>query len=141
MVTVYDVPVNAVIDKAAAKFKEDKVDVPAYVRLVKTGPHKDRVPESPDYWYHRLASLLYQAYRHERVGVARLRTHYGGRQNRGVRPEHHKDAAGSQIRRGLQQLEKLGFVKKEKKGRVITAAGKKLLDGMARQVASAKPKE
>ena len=68
------------------------------------------------------------------VGINRLKTEYGGRQNRGVKPEHHHAGGGKIIRVLLQQLEKAGYVSKSKKGRAITSAGVKFLDSIAFKV-------
>jgi len=137
MVTVYDVPANDLIAAVSGKLKALGIVEPVYVKYVKTGPHADRRPEQADYWFTRCASLLRKAYIGSPIGVASLRTHYGGRKNRGVKPEKHVDAAGSQIRRGLQQLEKIGLLEKKKTGRFITGKGKKLLDACAKEVSKA----
>lgn len=136
MVTVYDVPANELISRAAEKLKGLGITVPAYVKLVKTGPHAMRAPEQPDYWFNRCASLLRKAYIGSPVGVSSLRVHYGGRKKRGVKPEKHRDAAGSQVRRGLQQLESIGMIDKKKDGRYISAKGRKFLDAIAKEISS-----
>ncbi|VVB66722.1 30S ribosomal protein S19e [Candidatus Gugararchaeum adminiculabundum] len=140
MTTVFDVKPNDLLKVAAVKLREIGLPEPAYVKLVKTGPQADRAPSQPDFWYIRCASLLRQVYVNEGqgVGVARLRTHYGGRQNNGSASEHHRDSGGSIIRRGFQALEKLGLVEHKKTGRIITAKGKKLLDSAAQEAAKGK---
>ncbi|MFH1285350.1 MAG: 40S ribosomal protein S19, partial [Candidatus Micrarchaeota archaeon] len=123
------------IEKTAEKLKHvAEIKIPESVKYAKTGSHVERAPDSKDFWYIRCASLLWRAY-NKPVGVGRLRTHYGGRKQRGARPEHHADAGGSMIRRGLQQLEKAGLVKKQKEGgRAVTGAGMKLLDSVAKEM-------
>jgi len=136
MVTVYDVDANRLIKKASAKLKEMGIAAPKWAGQTKTGPHAQRLPQDADFWYVRLASLLRKAYVGSPIGVARLRTHYGGRKNRGVRPERHKDAGGNLIRKGMQALEKAGLLKMKKvpkTGRYITPAGQKLLDSCAKE--------
>lgn len=135
MVTVYDVEANKVIQKTAQKLKELGLEKPAFVDYVKSGSHAERPPEDPNFWYVRCASLLRQAYVSGVIGTRRLRRHYGGKKKRGVKAEHHKPAGGSIIRRGMQALEKLGLLMKAKKGRKLSAAGRKLLDGVAKEVA------
>jgi len=137
MKTVYDVQPNVLIASAAQKLKEMGLAKPSYVDYVKSGADKMRTPQSPDFFYVRCASLLRQAYVNETVGVNSLKTHYGGRKNRGVKPEKHKDASGSIIRRGFMALEKLGLVEKKKVGRAITGKGKKLLDSVAKEALAA----
>jgi small subunit ribosomal protein S19e len=80
--------------------------------------------------------MLRNSYVNGAVGVSRLRTHYGGKKTRGVRPERKRKAGGSIIRKGLKALETAGLMAKKKKGREITAAGKKLLDAAAKEASS-----
>jgi len=132
--TVYDVDPNRLIAKVADRLKEAKIPKPAFVGLVKSGAHTSRPPEQEDFWYIRCASILRQAYISNKIGTGMLRKHYGGRKKRGTKPERHALAGGSTIRKAMQELEKAGFLAKEKKGRVLTAKGRKLLDNAAREV-------
>ncbi len=110
---------------------------PDWSRFAKTGAHKDRAPDQPDWWYIRAAAVLRRLYVDGPVGVSRLRTYYGGRQNRGQPPEHFRKAGGKIIRLILQQLEKAGFVTTVgKSGRKLTAKGTKLLDDAADKIKS-----
>lgn len=141
MVSAYDVDANRLIRSAAAKLKELGIAPPKWVGKTKTGPHTERLPQDANFWYIRLASLLRKAYIGSPIGVARLRTHYGGRKKRGVRPEHHADAGGSIIRKGLQALDKAGLLKTKKApkpGRYITPAGQKLMDACAKEASAKK---
>ncbi len=134
MVTVYDVSAASLVSKASEKLKEiPEITPPAWMAYAKTGPHVERAPSEKDFWYKRCASLMRNVYIHGDSGVARFRTHYGGRKNRGSRPEHHVDAGGSAIRKALQQLEKAGMMKKTKEGRAITPKGRALLDSAAKE--------
>jgi small subunit ribosomal protein S19e len=63
-----------------------------------------------------------------------LRTFYGKRKKRGHRPARFFKASGNLIRKTLQQLEKMGFVEKGKKGKVISSKGRKFLDKLASEV-------
>jgi small subunit ribosomal protein S19e len=70
------------------------------------------------------------------LGVARLRTIYGGNKNNGHQPEHHNKASGKVIRTALQNLEEAGLVEEEEgEGRVITDKGKSFLDERASSLA------
>lgn len=133
MVTVYDVTPNKLIGKVAEKLKGMGIAQPAYIGTVKTGSHRERMPQQKNFWYLRMASLLRNSYVHGNVGVGRLRLHYGGKVIRGVRPERKRKAGGSIIRKGMQALEKAGLMVKKKTGREISAAGKKLLDLSAKE--------
>ncbi|VVB99390.1 30S ribosomal protein S19e [uncultured archaeon] len=123
---VYDVPAAMLIGELAKELKE-KIKQPAFALYVKTGINRERAPNSPDWYFTRAASILYRVYKEGELGTGSLRSHYGGRKNRGVRPEHKYKASGKIIRSALQALEKEGLVKKGKKGRVITQKGEKLL--------------
>jgi small subunit ribosomal protein S19e len=134
LVTVYDVSASSLVGKASGKLKEiPEIKPPAWVAYAKTGPHVERAPQQKDFWYRRCASLMRNLYVRGDSGVNRFKTHYGGRKNKGSRPEHHVDAGGSTIRKALQQLEKAGFVKKGKKGRELTSKGRALLDSAAKE--------
>ena len=136
MVTVYDVAPGKLVRKAAEKLKDMGIAAPKWIGTVKSGPHRQRLPQQADFWYLRLASLLRNAYVNGVVGVSSLRSHYGSRKSRGVKPEEKRKAGGSIIRKGLQSLEAAGLMIKRKKGREITAAGKKLLDAAAKEAGS-----
>ena len=133
MVTAYDVEAAKLIKGAAEKLKkENLVKPPAWVAYVKTGAHKERAPESPDFWYMRCASLLRRIYMDGPVGVSKLRKAYGGRKHRGAAAERHARAGGSIIRKALQQLESAGLVEKKGKGRIIAKKGRALIDSVAK---------
>lgn len=133
MVTVYDVEPSKLIEKAAGKLKGMRIAKPSFVGLVKSGAHAERPPRQDDFWYIRCASILRQAYVNERVGINRLRRHYGGRKRRGLRPERHAPAGGSTIRKAMQELEKAGLLIKQKNGRVLSPKGRQFLDGVAKE--------
>ncbi|MCD6557656.1 MAG: 30S ribosomal protein S19e [Candidatus Aenigmarchaeota archaeon] len=136
MVTVVDVDPQKLIEKAAEELKK-KIQMPEWALYVKTGSHKERPPENEDWWYLRAASLLRKVYLDGPVGISKLRTFYGGRKNLGHQPSHFRKAGGKIIRTILQDLENIGFVsiqKKGKKGRIITPKGQKFLDNLAKKV-------
>lgn len=133
MVTVYDVPADKLIEKVAEKLR-DKIKPPEWSKFVKTGAHKERPPQREDWWWIRAASILRKVYLDGPVGVSRLRTVYGGKKDRGYRPERFRKAGGNIIRKILQQLGELNYVKQTKKGRVITPKGQSFLDNTAREI-------
>jgi small subunit ribosomal protein S19e len=137
MTTAYDVPADVLIGKLSGYIKENikEVTAPEWAAHVKTGSHVERVPQVPDWWYVRTASLLRKLYMNGPVGVQRLRKEYGGRKRKGNAPAHHRKAGGSIIRTSLQQLEKAGLVDKvDKSGRVVSKKGRSLLDAMSTQI-------
>ena len=139
MGTIYNCDASELVEKASEELKKNEAIKPTvWAIIVKTGMHKERPPSKNDWWYIRSASVLRKIYRYGPIGVSKLRTKYGGKKNRGVKPEHFYKGSGNIIRKILQQLETAGFVKKEEKdvhkGRVITAEGKKFLNGIASQI-------
>lgn len=83
----------------------------------------------------RAASILRQIYIHKIVGVARLRTRYGGRKNRGMKPARFTKSGGKIIRYLLQESENAGLVEKskgKKSGRQLTIKGKEFLESLAK---------
>ncbi len=140
MTTVYDVPADKLIEKVAEKLK-NMVAPPEWAKYVKTGVHKQRSPQQEDWWYYRLASVFRRVYIDGPVGIERLRTFYGGRKRRGVKPPKFRKGSGSIVRTALHQLEQLGFVKKTREGRVVTPMGRSFLDKAAAEVKAEVVKE
>ncbi|MFH1510660.1 MAG: 40S ribosomal protein S19, partial [Candidatus Woesearchaeota archaeon] len=72
------------------------------------------------------------------IGVSKLTTLYGGKKNKGVKPEHFYKAGGNIIRKILQGLEKAQLVKQVQigvhKGRLVTPKGKSLVDKAAQRL-------
>ena len=136
MATPFDVPPSLFIERLKDELKTVKeISPPEWASYVKTGVHKERPPEQPDWWYYRAASILYQLYRRGIVGVGELRNHYGGRKDRGVRPEHTRKGSGAIIRNALKQLEEANLVKTVNgKGRVISSEGRRLLDLLSTEI-------
>jgi len=134
--TPYDVPPSMLIDRLADYLRNnvDEVKPPEWARYAKTGVHTEKSPEDPDWWYVRSASLLRKIYVKGPVGIHSLRPEYGGRKDRGTRPEHAKQGSGGIIRKALQQLEVAGMVETSKKGRVITKKGRQLLDMLSTEI-------
>ncbi len=129
---------NLLIGLLSNKLKSDynEVDPPEWTMFVKTGMHKERVPDDPDWWYSRAAAVLRTIYVSGPVGVERLRTKYGGKRERGSKPTRFAKGSGSIIRKVCQQLESAGLVEKtDRDGRKISAKGKSLLDKLSDEVA------
>ncbi|MCD6084946.1 MAG: 30S ribosomal protein S19e [Desulfurococcales archaeon] len=138
MVTVKEVPPDTFIEVLAKYLKENvpQVKPPEWALFAKTGSHKERIPDSPDWWYYRAASILRKLYvSPEPIGLGTFRTIYGGLQNRGSAPPHFRKAGGSHIRKILQQLERAGLVTKAgNRGRTLSPRGRSLLDKLANEV-------
>jgi len=135
--TPYDVPASILIERLARHLKEevDAIVPPPWASLVKTGAHVQRPPQNPDWWFTRCASLLRKIYVKGPIGIERLRSEYGGRIDRGVRPEHVRKGGGAIIRKALQQLQAAGLVETlRNRGRVVTSEGRQLLDRLSTEI-------
>jgi small subunit ribosomal protein S19e len=120
--------------KKVPEFKE-----PEWAQFVKSGPSKERPIDDPDFWYKRAASILRNIYKKGVLGVNRLRTKYGSKKNRGMRPEKFQKSSGKIIRTILQQSDAAGLteiakdirgVKSKKPGRKLTDKGKEFLESI-----------
>ena len=135
---IYELSVQEYNLKLAEALKEiPEFKEPEWVQFVKSGVAKERPIEDPDFWHKRAASILRQIYKNNIVGVSRLRTRYGSRKNRGVKPERFKRGSGKIIRVILQQADTAGIteiakiikgVKSKKPGRQLTQKGRKFLE-------------
>ena len=138
MMTIYNKQANELVNNAAEELKKiDSIKAPEWAKFCKTGAARERPPVERDWWYKRTASMLRRLYVSKGpIGVSKLRKKYGGRCNRGHRPDKYYTGSGNIIRKVLQQLEKAGFAKKAEvgvhKGRVITPQGKSFLDKLAK---------
>jgi len=139
MATIFDVNPNALINAVAKKLQEmPELKQPEWANIVKTGPHKERPPVRSDWWYIRAAAVLRVCAVKGPIGVSKLRTKYGGKKNRGHKPDKFVRASGNILRKVLQQLESAKLLEKAEKGvhkgRVVTGKGKSLLDKTAGEV-------
>ncbi|MEK6951633.1 MAG: 30S ribosomal protein S19e [Nanoarchaeota archaeon] len=134
MANVFDVKADELIEKAAEELKKmEFMKMPEWAKFVKTSTARERPPIKPDWWYTRAASILRKLYILDKpIGTNKLKSYYGGRKNRGHKPEKMYKGSGKIIRLILQQLEKAEFIKKTEKGvhkgRIITKKGKSFLD-------------
>lgn len=135
MVSVSDVSADKIIEVVRTDLKNE-IKMPEWALFVKTGPNRQRPPQQEDWWWTRAASVLRKVYLDGPVGINRLRTWYGGKKDRGVRPERTMKSGGKIVREILNQLEELGYVKKNKKGRGITPKGQSYMDAAAKKVMS-----
>ncbi|HYB76274.1 MAG TPA: 30S ribosomal protein S19e [Nitrososphaerales archaeon] len=135
MVNVRDVPSEKLIGALAEQVKDlPTVKEPDWAHFVKTGSHAERPPDKADWWFTRAASLLRKLYLHGPVGLSDLERAYGGSKALAYYPKHHRNGAGSPIRKVLQQLEQAELVSKTPKGRILTAKGRAMLDKASREI-------
>lgn len=145
MTTIFDVPQTELVERAAEKLKTNaNIKAPAWAAFSKTSVSKERPPMRQDWWNVRAAAVLLKICKLGPIGVSKLRTYYGSKKNRGVKPEHFYKGSGNIIRKVLQQLDACGYTKKAEsgvhKGRIITKEGKMFLESVAQDV-KANPRE
>ena len=137
MPTPYDIPPSVLIERLAKHLKDevDEITPPAWTPFAKTGVHTQRPPTNPDWWFVRCASILRKIYVKGPIGIELLRQQYGGRIDRGARPEHARKGSGAIVRNALHQLQKAGLVKPQRtEGRVVTNEGRQLLDRLSTEL-------
>jgi small subunit ribosomal protein S19e len=138
MATVYDAPVDELLDELADRLESD-LEEPDWLRFTTTGVSQEMPPEQEDFWFRRGASVLRKVAVDGPVGVERLSTAYGGTKGGSnryrVAPPRRSDGSGSIVRELLQQLQDAGYVEGTNgEGRRITADGRSLLDETAGDV-------
>nr|CCC55674.1 30S ribosomal protein S19e [uncultured archaeon] len=135
MPTAYDVPADQLIAKIKDYLKkEGKINPRPYFYYAKTGSQADRPPQSSDWFYYRAASILRKLYFYGPLSIKDMTKIYGGRKRRGYSLAHSRPSGSSHIRSILKDLEAMGLVKKESKGRVLTPSGRSLIDKLATEV-------
>lgn len=137
MPTPYDVPPSALIEKLAKHLKQevDEINPPAWAPFAKTGIHTQRAPTNPDWWFVRCASVLRKIYLKGPIGIEKLRSEYGGRIDRGAKPEHARKGSGAIVRKATQQLQTAGLVKQlRNEGKIVTNEGRRLLDRLSTEL-------
>lgn len=137
MVTIQEAEASQLVYATAEELKNvEAIKAPTWAPFVRTGVHKDRPPVQDDWWHLRTASVLRKIALKGPIGVNKLRTLYGGKQNRGMGQETFRKGSGNIIRKVLQQLEAAGFAKQDKrgnhKGRVLTPQGQSFLNKVAK---------
>merc|ERR1712039_466910 len=136
---VRDVHPETFIKAYAAHLKaNDKIQLPSWVDIVKTGAFKELAPYDSDWYYIRAAAVARKVYLRKDLGVGALRKQFGGRNKRkSTVPEHFAKASGGILRHILLQLEELQLVEKSttlKGGRRITPQGQRDLDLIAGRI-------
>ncbi len=136
MATAYDVPAEKLIAKLAEELKKiETIAPPDWAPYVKTGRHREKSPVAVDWWHVRAAAVLRKIYVDGPIGTTRIAAKYGGKADRGSKPNKAVRGSRSISRLTVQQLEKSQLVQKQKDGgRVVTAKARKLIDLMSTQI-------
>ena len=136
MATAYDVPAEKLIPRIAEELKKiDTIKAPEWAAFVKTGRHREKSPIDEGWWYTRSAAVLRKIYIEGPIGSTRLAAAFGGKSDRGSKPDKAVRGSRSIARLTVQQLEKSQLIQKEKDGgRVVTGKGRKLVDNLSTQL-------
>ncbi|MHA2053519.1 MAG: 30S ribosomal protein S19e [Candidatus Hodarchaeales archaeon] len=138
MVSAQMVPSEKLIAGIAEELKSDvKVfQPPTWAEYLKLGVSRENAPENRKTWWHtRVASILRKIYLNGPIGVMHLKKSYGGRKNRGSKPERSLSGSGAIIRFAIHQLEKAGYVATaNNSGRVVTPSGRSFVDKIAMKI-------
>ena len=135
MKSINEVSTHELIRETANDLMESKsIEKPQWADYVKTGVSKTRSPQDNNWWWVRAASILRTIQVEGPIGVEKLRKKYGGKQNRGRKPEKYRKAGGKIIRTILQQLDELGYTEKVKTGRRISPKGQSYLSKMIKKL-------
>ena len=119
-------------NKLVAQIKNIKeIQAPEWAVFFNICVHKERPPVNPDWWEIRAASVLSKINKFGPVGTNSLAKQYGGRKNRGNRPDKKCSGSRNIVRKCIQQLEKAKLIKQvtsPKAGKILTKEGKDLLN-------------
>ncbi len=136
MVNFKDIPPEMLIRQISNKLSKE-IQEPKWAKEVKTGQHKERGPNEADWYYIRVASVLRKVATNSPIGIEKLASQYGGKVDRGSKAHHAGKGSRKVLRSALQDLEKLGYVLKSKKGRSVSSSGTKLLNSAAKNASAA----
>jgi small subunit ribosomal protein S19e len=136
MATAFDVPASRLIPKIAEELKKlETIKPPEWAAFVKTGRHREKSPVDDAWWYTRSAAVLRKLYVEGPMGSARLAAAYGGRADRGSKPNKAVRGSRSISRVTVQQLEKSQLIQKDRDGgRAVSSKGRKLVDNLSTQI-------
>jgi small subunit ribosomal protein S19e len=136
MATAYDVPAQKLLPRLAEELKKiETIKAPEWAAFAKTGRHREKSPVNEDWWAVRSAAVLRKIYIEGPIGSTRIAEAFGGKADRGSKPNKAVRGSRSIARRTIQQLEKSQLVQKDKDGgRVVTGKGRKLVDNVSTQL-------
>ena len=136
MATAYDVPADKLIPRLAEELEKiDALKPPAWAMFVKTGRHREKSPVNDSWWHVRSAAVLRKIYIEGPIGTTRIAAAFGGKADRGSKPNKAVRGSRAIARTTVKQLEKGQLVQRDKDGgRIITGKGRKLVDGLSTEL-------
>jgi small subunit ribosomal protein S19e len=136
MATAYDVPAEKLIPRIAEELKKvDTIKPPEWAAFVKTGRHREKSPIEEGWWFVRSAAVLRKIYVDGPIGTTRLAAAFGGKADKGSKPNKAVRGSRSIARAVVQQLEKSQLIQKDRDGgRTATGKGRKLVDNLSTQL-------
>ncbi len=133
MATAYDVPAGRLLPQLAEELKKmEAIKAPEWALFAKTGRHREKSPIEDDWWFVRSAAVLRKVYIYGPIGTTRIAEAFGGKADRGSKPNKAVRGSRSIARLTIQQLETSQLIQKDKDGgRVVTGKGRKLVDNVS----------
>lgn len=112
----------------------DSIKLPKDHDLIKTGFGRQHSPESPAWFYGRMAAIVRQAMCKGKVSLKGLGYRYGNRKNRGVRPSGFAKASSFVNGSAIAELEKMGWFSFANKDDILTQAAKETLSDIMEKI-------
>ncbi|UCE81020.1 MAG: 30S ribosomal protein S19e [Methanobacteriota archaeon] len=136
MATAYDVPAAKMVPRLAEELRKlDTIKPPEWAMFAKAGRHREKSPIDDGWWFVRAAAVLRKVYIAGPIGTTRIAAEFGGKADRGSKPNKAVRGSRSIARTTIKQLETSQLVQKDKNGgRVVTGKGRKLVDGLATEL-------
>ena len=136
MATAYDVPAGKLLPPLAEELRKiEAIKPPEWAVFAKTGRHREKSPTNDDWWFIRSAAVLRKVYVYGPIGTTRIAEAFGGKADRGSKPNKAVRGSRSIARLTIQQLETGQLIQKDKDGgRVVTGKGRKLVDNVSTQL-------
>lgn len=135
MEQVYRTPavplLNAIVDVLKTN---ESITLPQNYDLIKTGFGRQYSPDSPDWFYTRMAAIVRQAMCKGRVSLKGLAFRYGNRKNRGVRPSCFAKASNFVNGSAIAELEKIGWINFADKDNILTESAKEVLGDIIEKI-------
>lgn len=102
--------------------------------LIKTGSGRQYSPDSPDWFYTRMAAIVRLAMRKGRVSLKGLGSRFGARKNRGVRPSGFTRGSSFVNGAAVAELESIGWFDFSNREDILTQTAKAILSDIMEKI-------